>query len=84
MKVKHWAGYGSVEAVRRYRTATSVGIEVTGDHERGLNPVCFLKYDWHRWLGTRFRVDPSWHVLTHEWRDENNEEHMDVVFYKEV
>ena len=82
MKVKHWAGYGCVEAIRGYRTANSVGIEVVGDHERGLMPSCFFDWDWHRWLGTRFRVDPSWKVMAREWwSDKDHSDHMEVVFY---
>jgi len=48
MKLKHWQGYGSVNAVKVEDKPTEVVIEVTGQHECGLvrNDV----YDAKRWL----------------------------------
>ena len=48
MKLKHWQGYGSVNAVKVEDTQSSVVIEVTGAHEYGL--VLENMYDVKRWL----------------------------------
>lgn len=59
MKIKHWQGYGTVEAKRLKTTnnkalgTKTVVIEVRGNHEWGLER--FDKYDVHRWLRRFFR-----------------------------
>ena len=60
MKLKHWQGYGTVEAKRLSTKKNGDGtktvtIEVTGGHEYGL--VRDDKYDVHRWLLKRFAKD---------------------------
>ncbi len=59
MKIKHWQGYGTVEA-KRLRTTNNrafgtktVVIEVRGNHEWGLER--FDTYDVLRWLGRFLR-----------------------------
>lgn len=59
MKLKHWQGYGSVEA-KKVSAATdkatglkTVVVEVSGNHEWGLERND--SYDIHRWLGRFFK-----------------------------
>lgn len=58
MKIKHWQGYGSVEAVRFGKTwidkygDAHVTVKVTGNHECGL--VRDDKYDLFNWLVKKF------------------------------
>lgn len=68
MRLKHWQGYGCVNAKRieytinQDRTKT-IKIEVTGSHEYGL--VQNDRYDVHRWLMTRFAKDcPDYRAIT--------------------
>ena len=56
MKVKHWAGYGCVNAKKMIDYGDSVDVIVTGDHEQGLEPRYFNNRDWDRWLGKRFHI----------------------------
>lgn len=60
MRIKHWQGYGCVNAKRTAKRANrdgtvSMEITVTGMHECGLerNDV----YDVHRWLLSKFAKD---------------------------
>lgn len=60
MRIKHWQGYGCVDAKRTAKRVNSDGtvfleITVTGEHEYGLerNDV----YDVHRWLLSKFAKD---------------------------
>lgn len=83
MKVKHWAGYGTLEArtIRRY--PSTIVIEVSGNHEQGLEPRYFTNYDWMRWLGKRFRIDDGkdWLISTQTfWDEEDSKEKMIVQF----
>jgi len=59
MKVKHFAGYGSVEAKkigqRKEGELKTVVVRVRGNHERGL--LCFDRYDFVRWLGKKVIKD---------------------------
>ncbi len=57
MKIKHFAGYGSVEAKKTRLTKRADGtrelvVTVTGNHEWGLERDD--KYDLFRWLVRRF------------------------------
>ena len=68
MRLKHWQGYGCVNAKRieytinQDRTKT-IKIEVTGSHEYGL--VRNDRYDIHRWLMTRLAKDcPDYRAIT--------------------
>lgn len=66
MKLKHWAGYGCVNA-RKVKEADPrcLHIHVEGDHERGI--VLYDDYDLFRWLVMRFDKDvcnySEWHQL---------------------
>ena len=59
MKIKHWQGYGSVNAKVVKKTASTskgvktITIEVVGNHEYGLNRSRD-KYDIYNWLLKRF------------------------------
>lgn len=59
MRIKHWQGYGSVEAKKLSKKTrgniTKVEIEVIGNHEWGIyrNDT----YDVHRWLCSKFAKD---------------------------
>lgn len=56
MKIKHFAGYGSVQAKKVYKTTignrTKLVVEVKGNHEWGL--VRDDIYDVRRWLFNKF------------------------------
>lgn len=56
MKIKHWQGYGTVNAVKEGRLVHDgwviLNIKVTGDHEWGL--VRDDEYDLINWLVKRF------------------------------
>ena len=60
MRIKHWQGYGTVDAKRLSRTVDEDGIvvmrvKVSGDHEWGL--VRDDPYDLKNWLIKRFDKD---------------------------
>lgn len=79
MRVKHWAGYGTVDA----KKINSTTVEVQGNHERGLYPQYFDSSDWHRWLGKRFHMTEPYTVKATEWwSDKDNSDHMRVEFVK--
>lgn len=69
MRIKHWAGYGTVNAKKvtdyhhcRYaRKFRVIQIEITGDHERGL--CRYDGYDIHHWLGKYFAKDKTYKDL---------------------
>ena len=83
MKVKHWAGYGSVEARCLRRSPREVVIELCGNHERGLDPMYFTTYDWYRWLGKRFHIGEFKRVETRcIWNGDT--EAMQVRFIREA
>lgn len=56
MRIKHFAGYGSVNAKKiKYEIVnnkTVLIVRVSGDHERGLRP--FILEDTIKWLAARF------------------------------
>lgn len=52
MKLKHWQGYGTVNAVKVEKTKDSIVVKVEGDHEYGL--VRDDVYDAKKWLLERF------------------------------
>lgn len=82
MRVKHWAGYGCVEAKKVKSYTTHTNILVRGNHERGLEPRYFDKRDWQRWLGKRFHVGDFDRVEAQTAYDDGTEIMM-VTFYKE-
>lgn len=53
MKIKHWQGYGTVEAVKVKDFTCDLHIKVTGNHEYGLERND--TYDVFRWLVKRFK-----------------------------
>lgn len=56
MRIKHFAGYGCINAKKlKHETKngiTTLIINVSGDHERGLRP--FIIEDTIQWLAARF------------------------------
>ena len=56
MKIKHFAGYGSINAKKlKHETingVTTLIINVSGDHEKGLRP--YILEDSIRWLAARY------------------------------
>ena len=56
MKIKHFAGYGSVNAKKlKHETkdgTTTLVVNVSGDHERGLKP--YIIEDSIQWIAARF------------------------------
>ena len=58
MKIKHFSGYGTVEAKKIKKSVkngiTSMHIQVKGNHECGLEPPYIDNYDVFNWLLKRF------------------------------
>lgn len=52
MKIKHWQGYGSVNAVKVKDDSCTLHVKVTGNHECGLERDD--QYDLFNWLVKRF------------------------------
>ena len=52
MNLKHWQGYGHVQATAERKTANELTIRVKGLHEYGLD--CNDGYTAKRWLFDRF------------------------------
>lgn len=56
MKIKHFAGYGSVNAKKialfKRNNTTTLIIDVSGDHEKGLRP--YIIEDSIKWIAARF------------------------------
>ena len=64
MRIKHWAGYGCVNARKvKDSSPSTLHIRVEGNHEQGL--VRNDEYDLYNWLVKRFDHDvqdyPDWH-----------------------
>lgn len=59
MKIKHYAGYGCVNARKVYKRTSDnfaqVHIKVEGNHEQGIYREDW--YDIHRWLCSKFAKD---------------------------
>lgn len=52
MKIKHWQGYGTVNAVKVKDDSCTLHVKVTGSHECGLERDD--EYDLFNWLVKRF------------------------------
>lgn len=55
MKIKHFTGYGCVNAVKIYNENNILIVKVTGNHEQGLN--CYRDWDTlllFNWIVKRF------------------------------
>ena len=56
MKIKHFAGYGCVNAKKialfKRNNITTLIVDVSGDHERGLKP--YIIEDAIKWIAARF------------------------------
>lgn len=83
MKVKHWAGYGCVNAKKLNDYGTHTSVLVMGNHEQGLEPRYFDNRDWERWLGNRFHIHDFTRVeTTVAWSDTAKQETMQVTFWR--
>lgn len=64
MKLKHFAGYGTVEATRIPNASCTLHVRVHGDHEWGLKRED--DYDLFNWLVRRFdksvKSYEEWHM----------------------
>ena len=85
MRLKHWQGYGSVNAKKLSKGPAPDGrtrlvIEVTGHHEWGL--VRDDVYDVHRWLVQRFVKDcPNYQNIESMHITENRIDNVDQAVY---
>ncbi len=52
MKIKHWAGYGCVNARKVKDGSCKLHIRIEGNHEQGLDR--YDEYDLFNWLVIRF------------------------------
>lgn len=52
MKIKHWAGYGSITATKVADKTCTLHIHLEGNHEQGLERDNL--YDLYKWLVQRF------------------------------
>lgn len=52
MKIKHWQGYGCVNAVKIKDKTCTLHVRVTGNHECGIRRDD--EYDLYNWLVKRF------------------------------
>lgn len=77
MRIKHWAGYGCVDAKRIKNASCTLHVRVHGDHECGLRRDD--DYDLFNWLVRRFDKNVTtyaeWRMLNPkiciiEWTDE--------------
>ena len=88
MRLKHWQGYGTVNARKLSKgkagdNCTRLVIEVTGNHEYGIvrNDV----YDVHRWLVRRFTKDcPDYRCIQTMHVTEDEIDGMDRATYEIV
>ena len=63
MKLKHWMGYGTINAERIKEKDTDLTVKLSGNHECGLERDD--DYDMYRWLYKRFKKNaPDYY----EWR----------------
>lgn len=87
MRIKHWAGYGCVNAQRIKNASCTLHVRVQGDHERGLRRDD--DYDLFYWLVKRFDKKVTdyaeWHkknpkVYIIEWTDKEFHDTCDYYF----
>ena len=64
MKIKHWAGYGSV-SIRKVKKSHDLHVVINGDHECGLIPRCNdTLYDWIRkYYDKKGKLPGSYYLL---------------------
>ena len=91
MKLKHWQGYGIVNAERIKDKSCELHVKVSGNHEWGVE----TRYDDHayNWLYKRFkrnaptywdwRMNGGTIVTISGWDGEKKEETCDYIFKKE-
>lgn len=55
MKIKHWQGYGCLDIVKLSRTKSKLVLQITGNHEYGIELGWRHKWDLADWLGKAFK-----------------------------
>jgi hypothetical protein len=90
MRIKHWAGYGCVEATKgkTYPCGDGKVVEVLvkGNHERGLDRPFHDVYCFEKWLG---RFCKGWRLIDYKvvsnWYGDDHNEYLslDLLFRKE-
>jgi len=94
MRIKHWQGYGTVEAtklVKRTRDGkTFITIKVKGNHEWGIHRDD--RYDVSRWLlpkfckefktGEKDYRDIEYFALCDGWEKDENGNRIDTCLYE--
>ena len=66
MKIRHFAGYGSVNAVKVKDSSCTLHVKVTGNHEWGL--VRDDEYDLFNWLVKKFDKGVTDYMAFHRTR----------------
>ncbi len=65
MKIKHWQGYGTVDAKKMPNNGATLHIRVSGNHEWGIHLED--EYDLFNWLIRKFDKSipdyPTWHRM---------------------
>lgn len=84
MKVKHWAGYGTLNAKALRKGPDYKTIELSGNHEQGLIPRYWNIDDWVRWLGKRFGIAKADYVFHMEDWSERRREDVAVIHFSGV
>lgn len=85
MKLKHFSGYGSIDAKKIKDKSCTLHIRVTGDHEWGLRRDD--EYDLFNWLVKRFDKSCTdyleWHKKDPQIRIESgyNDNHEEICDY---
>lgn len=74
MRIKHWQGYGTLNATKVKDDSCKLHIRVEGDHEWGL--VRDDEYDLFYWLVKKFDKDVEnyleWHKMEPRYEIETN------------
>ena len=84
MKIKHWAGYGTVNAKKffeeSYGSTHYVTVGITGDHECGLDRPFYDPYCIEKWLKRFLKGGKliTYNVIDHGYIriDNKNTEHI--------
>lgn len=80
MRLKHWAGYGFVDARKVSLTKDKLVVRVVGSHERGLERDD--RIDVFNWLVKRFdKSRKDWMEIDHIEMDSSIDCDVDVCLY---
>lgn len=88
MRIKHWQGYGTINAFRIKDKRTSLHVQVRGNHEYGIECPTHLVFDWLvRKFDKKFESQREWEKLypkveiQNGYDYETHEELCDYRFY---